>query len=127
MGTGVGVRALYAAALCPSRIDVYGISLAHASRFLAGQWYSGRRPGRPPVGGMNHSQKMPSVQTETMEDGCRRDVLEWKLTRKATIRSVAVIPDIEMTQRPDHLVRVLGNTAIEILSEVGVADPALFF
>jgi hypothetical protein len=76
METGVGVRALCAAALCPSRIDVYGISLAHARRFLAGRSYSCRRPGRPSVRRYYESfVDLPGDWTETMKDGCGRDVL----------------------------------------------------
>jgi hypothetical protein len=84
------VRALCAAALCPSRIDVYGISLAHARRFLAGRSYSGRRPGRPSVSIMNHFVDLPRVRTETMKDGCGRDVLRWELTHKKLL-SVRVL------------------------------------
>jgi hypothetical protein len=49
------MRALYAEALCPSRIIIYGISLAHARQFLAGQSYSGLQSGRPPAGVMIHA------------------------------------------------------------------------
>jgi hypothetical protein len=42
-------------ALCPSQMTIYGLSLAHARQYLAGQSYSGLRSGRPPAGVMIHS------------------------------------------------------------------------